>query len=177
VRGIRLAKGEDVVSLIVAERAAGAGAESEDEAADDVAESGDEAVLETVQDESGCYILTATENGYGKRTPLADYPRKGRGTQGVIGIQTNERNGRLVGALLLGNTDEVMLISDGGTLVRTRSTEISCVGRNTQGVTLIRLSKGEKLQAIERLDASLEEEEDAAAADASAEVPPPSPAG
>lgn len=95
----------------------------------------------------------------------------------MIGIQTNERNGKLVGALLLGNTDEVMLISDGGTLVRTRSTEISCVGRNTQGVTLIRLSKGEKLQAIERLDASLEEEEDAVAADASAEAPPPSPAG
>ncbi|TBV74128.1 DNA gyrase subunit A [Pseudoxanthomonas winnipegensis] len=177
VRGIKLAKGEDVVSLIVAERAAGAGAESEDEAADEVAESNDETVLETIQDESGCYILTATENGYGKRTPLADYPRKGRGTQGVIGIQTNERNGKLVGALLLGNTDEVMLISDGGTLVRTRSTEISCVGRNTQGVTLIRLSKGEKLQAIERLDASLEEEEDAVAADASAEAPPPSPAG
>ncbi|WJI14239.1 DNA gyrase subunit A [Pseudoxanthomonas winnipegensis] len=177
VRGIRLAKGEDVVSLIVAERAAGAGAESEDEAADEVAESNDETVLETIQDESGCYILTATENGYGKRTPLADYPRKGRGTQGVIGIQTNERNGKLVGALLLGNTDEVMLISDGGTLVRTRSTEISCVGRNTQGVTLIRLSKGEKLQAIERLDASLEEEEDAVTADASAEAPPPSPAG
>ncbi|WP_379655290.1 DNA gyrase subunit A [Pseudoxanthomonas sp. UC19_8] len=177
VRGIRLAKGEDVVSLIVAERAAGAGAESEDEAADEVVESNDETVLETIQDESGCYILTATENGYGKRTPLADYPRKGRGTQGVIGIQTNERNGKLVGALLLGNTDEVMLISDGGTLVRTRSTEISCVGRNTQGVTLIRLSKGEKLQAIERLDASLEEEEDAVAADASAEAPPPSPAG
>ncbi|WP_440976090.1 DNA gyrase subunit A [Pseudoxanthomonas winnipegensis] len=177
VRGIKLAKGEDVVSLIVAERAAGAGAESEDEAADEVAESNDETVLETIQDESGCYILTATENGYGKRTPLADYPRKGRGTQGVIGIQTNERNGKLVGALLLGNTDEVMLISDGGTLVRTRSTEISCVGRNTQGVTLIRLSKGEKLQAIERLDASLEEEDDAVAADASAEAPPPSPAG
>ena len=177
VRGIKLAKGKDVVSLIVAERAAGAGAESEDEAADEVVESNDETVLETLQDESGCYILTATENGYGKRTPLADYPRKGRGTQGVIGIQTNERNGKLVGALLLGNTDEVMLISDGGTLVRTRSTEISCVGRNTQGVTLIRLSKGEKLQAIERLDASLEEEEDAVAADASAEAPPPSPAG
>ncbi|WP_337053604.1 DNA gyrase subunit A [Pseudoxanthomonas sp. USHLN014] len=177
VRGIKLAKGEDVVSLIVAERAAGAGAESEDESTDEVAESNDETVLETIQDESGCYILTATENGYGKRTPLADYPRKGRGTQGVIGIQTNERNGKLVGALLLGNTDEVMLISDGGTLVRTRSTEISCVGRNTQGVTLIRLSKGEKLQAIERLDASLEEEEDAMAADASTEAPPPSPAG
>ncbi|WDS37124.1 DNA gyrase subunit A [Pseudoxanthomonas sp.] len=166
VRGIRLAVGEDVVSLIVAERAAGAGS---DEAAEDVVDeavetAGDEAVLETTQDENGCYILTATENGFGKRTPLADYPRKGRGTQGVIGIQTNARNGKLVGALLLGNSDEVMLISDGGTLVRTRSTEISAVSRNTQGVTLIRLGKKEKLQAIERLDASLEEDEDLEAA-------------
>ncbi|NEL41965.1 MAG: DNA gyrase subunit A, partial [Xanthomonas perforans] len=93
------------------------------------------------------YILTATENGYGKRTPLTEYPRKGRGTQGVIGIQTTERNGKLVRAVLLGATDEVLLISDGGTLVRTRGSEISRVGRNTQGVTLIRLSKGEKLQA------------------------------
>ncbi|WCE04014.1 DNA gyrase subunit A [Pseudoxanthomonas sp. JBR18] len=155
VRGIKLAKGEDVVSLIVAERAASA-----DEAEDDTAEeaASDETVLETTQDEAGCYILTATENGYGKRTPLTEYPRKGRGTQGVIGIQTNARNGKLVGALLLGNSDEVMLISDGGTLVRTRSTEISRVGRNTQGVTLIRLGKNEKLQAIERLDASIEED-------------------
>jgi len=136
----------------------------------------DDTVLETSQDESGCYILTATENGYGKRTALAEYPRKGRGTQGVIGIQTNARNGKLVGALLLGNSDEVMLISDGGTLVRTRSTEISRVGRNTQGVTLIRLSKGEKLQAIERLDASLEEGEELDAAaqgtDASSQIQP-----
>lgn len=115
----------------------------------DVADNGDVA-----------YILTATENGYGKRTPLAEYPRKGRGTQGVIGIQTTERNGKLVRAVLLGSTDEVLLISDGGTLVRTRGSEISRVGRNTQGVTLIRLSKGEKLQAVERLDASLEEPED-----------------
>ena len=178
VRGIRLAKGEEVVSLIVAERAAGAGTdEAVDDTADEAVETAtDDNVLDTTQDETGCYILTATENGYGKRTPLAEYPRKGRGTQGVIGIQTNARNGKLVGALLLGNSDEVMLISDGGTLVRTRSTEISRVGRNTQGVTLIRLAKGEKLQAIERLDASLEEDEelDAAAqgADASSEIQP-----
>lgn len=78
----------------------------------------------------------------------------------MIGIQTTERNGKLVRAVLLGSTDEVLLISDGGTLVRTRGSEISRVGRNTQGVTLIRLSKGEKLQAVERLDASLEEPED-----------------
>ena len=80
----------------------------------------------------------------------------------MIGIQTTERNGKLVGAVLLGGNDEVLLISDGGTLVRTRSSEISRVGRNTQGVTLIRLSKGEKLQAVERLDGSLAEEVDVA---------------
>ncbi|WP_319017468.1 DNA gyrase C-terminal beta-propeller domain-containing protein, partial [Pseudomonas sp. K5] len=106
------------------------------------------------------YILTATENGYGKRTPLPDYPRKGRGTQGVIGIQTTERNGKLVSAVLMGSRDEVLLISDGGTLVRTRGSEISRVGRNTQGVTLIRLSKDEKLQAVERMDASIDDVED-----------------
>ncbi|MCF5989902.1 DNA gyrase subunit A, partial [Xanthomonas perforans] len=115
------------------------------------------AVIEVADDGNVAYILTATENGYGKRTPLTEYPRKGRGTQGVIGIQTTERNGKLVRAVLLGATDEVLLISDGGTLVRTRGSEISRVGRNTQGVTLIRLSKGEKLQAVERLDASLDE--------------------
>lgn len=78
----------------------------------------------------------------------------------MIGIQTSERNGKLVSAVLLGDGDEVLLISDGGTLVRTRGSEISRVGRNTQGVTLIRLSKGEKLQAVERLDASLESGDD-----------------
>src|SRR5690606_22704434 len=90
----------------------------------------------------------------------AEYPRKGRGTKGVIGIQTSERNGKLVGAVMLGSNDEVLLISDGGTLVRTRASEISRVGRNTQGVTLIRLSKGETLQAVERLDGSLVEDAD-----------------
>jgi len=161
VRGIRMAKGEEVVSLIVAESAGGI--ELDDDVGNEVAE---EEAIETatdvvevaIDDGATAYILTATENGYGKRTPLAEYPRKGRGTQGVIGIQTSERNGKLVGAVLLGSTDEVLLISDGGTLVRTRASEISQVGRNTQGVTLIRLSKGEKLQAVERLDGSLVED-------------------
>ncbi|MEG8119296.1 DNA gyrase C-terminal beta-propeller domain-containing protein, partial [Xanthomonas hortorum] len=138
----------------------------------------DAAVIEVAENDDTAYILTATENGYGKRTPLAEYPRKGRGTQGVIGIQTTERNGKLVRAVLLGGTDEVLLISDGGTLVRTRGSEISRVGRNTQGVTLIRLSKGEKLQAVERLDASLDEVEDVvddaavAPAPSTSELPP-----
>lgn len=108
-------------------------------------------------------ILTASERGYGKRTPLEEYPKKGRGTQGVIALQTTARNGKLVGAIQLSNQHEVLLISDGGTLVRTRASEISQVGRNTQGVTLIRLGEGESLQAIERVDASLEEDDGAAA--------------
>ena len=97
-------------------------------------------------------ILTASERGYGKRTPVDEYPRKGRGTQGVIAIKTTERNGQLVGAIQLSDHHEVLLISDGGTLVRTRAAEISQVGRNTQGVTLMRLAADEKLHAVERLD-------------------------
>jgi len=161
VRGIKMAKGEEVVSLIVAERAGGSDDENEDDVQveEAVVDSGD-AVIEGGDDDSMLYILTATENGYGKRTPLPDYPRKGRGTQGVIGIQTTERNGKLVSAVLMGSRDEVLLISDGGTLVRTRGSEISRVGRNTQGVTLIRLSKDEKLQAVERMDASIDDVED-----------------
>lgn len=165
VRGIRLAKGEEVVSLIVAESAGGSDDELEDDGVEEtvVEAGGDAELVELGSEAAGIgYILTATENGYGKRTPLTEYPRKGRGTQGVIGIQTTERNGKLVGAVLLSGADEVLLISDGGTLVRTRGSEISRVGRNTQGVTLIRLSKGEKLQAVERLDASLDEVEEAA---------------
>jgi DNA gyrase subunit A len=98
-------------------------------------------------------ILTATERGYGKRTPLEDYPRKGRGTQGVISIQTTERNGEVVGAEQVGNGHELMLISNQGTLVRTRVTEVARVGRNTQGVTLIRLPADEKLVGIAKLEA------------------------
>jgi len=177
VRGIKMAKGEEVVSLIVAESAGGAEDESEDDTgAEDMPFDAGE-IIESADDAGVQYILTATENGYGKRTPLADYPRKGRGTQGVIGIQTSERNGKLVSAVLLGTGDEVLLISDGGTLVRTRGSEISRVGRNTQGVTLIRLSKGEKLQAVERLDASLQSgddaDEDVASGDAEPAVAPP----
>ncbi|MFC6842127.1 DNA gyrase C-terminal beta-propeller domain-containing protein [Xanthomonas theicola] len=165
VRGIRLAKNEYVVSLIVAEPA-----EGQDEDVEDAEVEADAEVVVRNGDEADAYILTATENGYGKRTPLTEYPRKGRGTQGVIGIQTSGRNGKLVGAVLLSARDEVLLISDGGTLVRTRASEISRVGRNTQGVTLIRLSKGEKLQAVERLDGSLIEEEPVTGEDAVVEA-------
>ena len=105
VRGIRLRDGEEVVSLIVAESRGDAGADEEDildEGVETAIEtSGDDAEIAVVADDGGLDILTVTENGYGKRTPLLEYPRKGRGTQGVIGIQTSERNGRLIGAVLL----------------------------------------------------------------------------
>jgi len=96
-------------------------------------------------------VLTATENGYGKRTAAEDYPVYGRGGQGVIAIQVTERNGVVVGAVAADDNDEVMLISGGGTLVRTRVNEISVMGRNTQGVRLIALGNGEKLVGIERV--------------------------
>ncbi len=96
-------------------------------------------------------VLTATENGYGKRTPIDEYPRHGRGGQGVISIQTTARNGAVVGAELVQPGDEVMLITTSGTLVRTAVDDISIMGRNTQGVRLIRLGEGEKLSGIERI--------------------------
>jgi len=98
-------------------------------------------------------ILTATERGYGKRTELAEFPKKGRGTQGVIGIQCSERNGGLVAAVQVTDAHELMLISNQGTLVRTRVAEVSQLGRNTQGVTLIKLPADENLVSVVRLDA------------------------
>ena len=97
-------------------------------------------------------ILTASENGFGKRTEVSAYPKKGRGTQGVIAIQTSDRNGHLVGAIQLTELQEILLISDQGTMVRTRASEVSQVGRNAQGVTLMRVKDDEKLMAIESLD-------------------------
>ncbi|HEX2667291.1 MAG TPA: DNA gyrase subunit A [Gammaproteobacteria bacterium] len=97
-------------------------------------------------------VLTATEHGYGKRTPAADYPVQGRGGQGVISIQTTERNGKVVGAIQVAPDSEVMLISNAGTLVRTPSQDISVIGRNTQGVRLIRLAEGELLVGVDRIE-------------------------
>ncbi len=125
VRGMRLAEGAEVVSMIVA---------------------GPDA------DSTGLDVLTATERGYGKRTPLADFPRKGRGIQGVIAIRCSERNGGLVAAIATDENHELMLISDQGTLVRTRVAEVSQVGRNTQGVTLIRLPDDEKLVGVVKIE-------------------------
>jgi len=105
-------------------------------------------------------ILTVTENGFGKRTEVDDYPRQGRGGQGVIGIQTSDRNGLLISAIEVSSDDDIMLISDGGTLVRTGASEISTLGRNTQGVTLIRLRKGEKLVGLGRIEPGEEVEDE-----------------
>ena len=102
-------------------------------------------------------VLTVTENGYGKRTAIEEYPLHGRGGQGVISIQTSDRNGDVVGAVQVTDEDEVMMITDGGTLVRNRVAEISQMGRNTQGVIMIRLSNEEKLIGIERVE-SLDDE-------------------
>ncbi len=105
-------------------------------------------VISLIIAEEGSSVLTATEKGYGKRTPIGEYPTHGRGGQGVISIQTSERNGLVVGAVLVKDDNEIMLISDAGTLVRTRVNEVSNMGRNTQGVKLIRISAGEKLVGI-----------------------------
>jgi DNA gyrase subunit A len=102
--------------------------------------------------EHGKQVLSVSENGYGKRTSTEDFPVYGRGGQGVIGMQTSERNGSVVGAVQVSETDEIMLISDKGTLVRTRVDEVSVQGRNTQGVRLIRLKNDEKLVGLEQVD-------------------------
>ncbi len=105
------------------------------------------------------FVLTATENGYGKRTPVAEYTRHGRGTQGMIAIQCSERNGKLLSARLVSPDDEIMLITTGGVLIRTRVSEVRALGRSTQGVRLINLDEGEKLAGLERIVEPEEEEE------------------
>lgn len=144
VRGISLDHGQRVVSLIIPQ--------------------------------SDCDILTTTENGYGKRTCQDEYPTKGRATKGVVSIKVNERNGKVVGAVqvmvsegevdpqsgeaLPASGDQVMLITNGGTLVRIRASDVSKVGRNTQGVRLIRTSEDEKVVALQRIDEVDEDEQD-----------------
>jgi len=98
------------------------------------------------------FILTASQNGFGKLTPLDEFPKHGRGGQGVIALQITDRNGRMVGALQVSLDDEIMLMSQNGVLVRTPVKDISVVGRNTQGVRLIRLEEGDQLSGLERID-------------------------
>lgn len=106
---------------------------------------------------AGGQVLTVSENGYGKRTSVDEFPAKGRGSQGVIGMQTTERNGALVGAVQVFDGEEIMLISDQGTMVRTRVDEVSLLSRNTQGVRLIKLKEGERMQGLERIEESADE--------------------
>ncbi len=97
-------------------------------------------------------VLTASENGYGKRTMISDFPTKGRGNKGLIAMSTSDRNGNMVGAVQVFTGDELMLISNQGTMVRTRADEVSVLGRNTQGVRVIRTKVGETLVGVERID-------------------------
>jgi DNA gyrase subunit A len=128
VRGMKIAKGQNVIALLNA------------------------------SDEKP-FVLTATENGYGKRTPISEYTRHGRGTQGMIAIQCSERNGKLLSARLVDPDDEIMLITTGGVLIRTRVSEVRALGRSTQGVRLINLDEGESLAGLERIVESDEDEE------------------
>ncbi|HVL08229.1 MAG TPA: DNA gyrase subunit A [Burkholderiaceae bacterium] len=128
VRGMNLEDGQQVIAMLVAH------AESEAEGAAPQPS-----------------VLTATENGYGKRTPISEYTRHGRGTKGMIAIQTSERNGKVVAAALVSPEDEIMLITTGGVLIRTRVSEIREMGRATQGVTLISVDEGNKLSGLQRI--------------------------
>jgi DNA gyrase subunit A len=108
-------------------------------------------VISLIIAEPDCTVLTATENGFGKRTPIEDYVVKGRGGVGVISIQTTDRNGKVVGAVVVKEDDEIMLISNQGTLIRTPVVQVSVVGRNTQGVRLVTMGEGESLASLERI--------------------------
>ncbi len=147
VRGMQLEEGQSVIALLVAD------AEASD--AD-------------TQPSARTSVLTATENGYGKRTHITEYTRHGRGTKGMIAIQQSGRNGRVVAATLVGADDEIMLITDKGVLVRTRVSEIREMGRATQGVTLIALDDGAQLSGLQRIvendaqDAETDEPQDPA---------------
>lgn len=162
VRGIRLAAGAEVISLIIPQTKfidSEADTELDDEEQPTEQSSGEatERDVEHVGTEQ-TYILTASENGYGKRTRLEEFPLRGRGGQGVIAMQTSERNGAMVAAMQVLSSDEMMLITDRGTLVRTRVEEVSTTSRNTQGVMLIRLGESESLVKTVRIDEPEEEE-------------------
>lgn len=114
-------------------------------------EEGQTIIALLVAESESQYVLTATENGFGKRTPITEYTRHGRGTKGMIAIQTSERNGKVVAAQLVEEGDQIMLITQGGTLVRTRVAEIRVIGRATQGVTLIGLDEGDVLSGVQKV--------------------------
>ena len=137
-------------------------------------EDGQGVIAMLVAEDEAQSVLTATENGYGKRTPITEYTRHGRGTKGMIAIQQSERNGKVVAATLVHADDEIMLITDKGVLVRTRVAEIRELGRATQGVTLIGLDEGSRLSGLQRI---VENDANAAEADASSDLPDEAGAG
>jgi DNA gyrase subunit A len=145
VRGMNLGAGHQVIAMLVAPAEAAEGVEA------------------VVVDANGLAIpssvLTATENGFGKRTPIGEYTRHGRGTKGMIAIQTTERNGKVVAAALVSPEDQIMLITTGGILVRTRVSEIREMGRATQGVTLINVDEGTRLSGLQRIAESDSDDE------------------
>jgi DNA gyrase subunit A len=151
VRGMRV-----TIGAAQAEEAEDADTDSDDDAADSAFVS--RIVSLVVVPETG-EVLCASANGYGKRTPVDDFPTKKRGGKGVIAIKTSERNGELVGAVAIDASKELMLISDGGTLVRTRASEVAQTGRNAQGVRLIRLGENETLVGVEAIEAVEEDDE------------------
>jgi DNA gyrase subunit A len=132
VRGMNMEEGQSVIAMLVAEQ-----------------ENAESPALGNAGARTS--VLTATLNGYGKRTPIAEYTRHGRGTKGMIAIQQSERNGKVVAATLVHTDDEIMLITDKGVLVRTRVSEIRELGRATQGVTLIALDEGSQLSGLQRI--------------------------
>jgi len=119
---------------------------------------GNQRVVSLIVPKNDGAILTITQNGYGKRTDLAEYPAKSRATKGVVSIKVSDRNGPVVGAVQVEDSDEIMLITDNGTLVRTRVNEVSVIGRNTQGVRIIRTTEDEHVVALQRID-EIEEDE------------------
>ena len=151
VRGMNLAQGQEVIAMLVAPSEV-------------------DAQLLAVEGTLPS-VLTATENGYGKRTPLAEYTRHGRGTKGMIAIQTSERNGKLVAASLVTEDDQIMLITTGGILVRTRVAEIREMGRSTQGVTLINVDSGTVLSGLQRIAESEDDDSDDDAVDDEVQTP------
>lgn len=161
VRGMNLGEGHQVIAMLVAQAEAAEGAE-----------------VSTVDADGNAIpssVLTATENGFGKRTPIAEYTRHGRGTKGMIAIQTSERNGKVVAAALVSPEDQIMLITTGGILVRTRVSEIREMGRATQGVTLINVDEGTILSGLQRIaesdiDEDLELDEEGEAGDVPADL-------
>ncbi|MDE0095625.1 MAG: DNA gyrase subunit A [Gammaproteobacteria bacterium] len=152
VRGIRLGGDDRVISLMVIP-----GPDADDPPRD-------------------LHVLISTVNGYGKRTPVADFPRKNRGGMGVIAVKTSERNGEVVSALTVSEEDEVMLITDGGTLIRTPVSGISAQGRNTQGVRLISVNTGERLASVSRVDESANGTPEDPSEDGAGQSPAPEPA-